>query len=525
MFFRKIFVILRPNSIHAHIKGARPRQHDDTLYLLSAPFLHIRNIRNKVKQIKAFITILLLLLTVALPAAAGPFTLVIDAGHGGNDPGAIGQKAKEKNINLNVALALGKLIETNCKDVKVVYTRKSDVFVSLQGRADIANKAKADLFISIHTNSTAGGASAYGAETYTLGMHRAADNLAVARRENSVITMESDYKKKYQGFDPNKAESYIIFELMQDKYMAQSVKLAQAVQKQYASAGRKDKGVHQAGFLVLRETSMPSILTELGFISNPTEEAFLSSTEGVNKLARSIYDGFVSYRRQLADFDSTVPTDDAPLLASNTDVSSAHSAEGATQDVAEDVVPSIRPVKTIPYPTPGSEAKAEATEAPKTEAPKAEKPKEEKPKTEAPKVEKPKEEKPKAEAPKAEKPKEEKPKAEVPKAEKPKEEKPKTETPKPEQPAIAAGKPEFRLQLFTSSSERKTGDASFKGLPAEYYKEGDTFKYTYGKTASYEEIIELKKTVADKFPGVFIIALLDGKRIDLKQAIELSKQK
>lgn len=517
------------------------------------------------KRIKAFITILLLLLTVALPAAAGPFTLVIDAGHGGNDPGAIGQKAKEKNINLNVALALGKLIETNCKDVKVVYTRKSDVFVSLQGRADIANKAKADLFISIHTNSTAGGASAYGAETYTLGMHRAADNLAVARRENSVITMESDYKKKYQGFDPNKAESYIIFELMQDKYMAQSVKLAQAVQKQYASAGRKDKGVHQAGFLVLRETSMPSILTELGFISNPTEEAFLSSTEGVNKLARSIYDGFISYRRQLADADTAIPAEEAPLLASSSDVSSSHSAEGATQDVAEDVVPSIRPVKTIPYPTPGSETTPEATqttqteapkaeapkaEAPKTDASKAEKPKEEKPKTEAPKTEapktdapktdapkaeKPKEEKPKTEAPKpeapkAEKPKEEKPKTEAPKpeapkAEKPKEEKPKTEAPKPAQTAIAAGKPEFRLQLFTSSSERKSGDASFKGLPAEYYKEGDTYKYTYGKTASYEEIIELKKTVADKFPGVFIIALLDGQRIDLKQAIELSKQK
>lgn len=229
---------------------------------------------------------------------AMPYTLVIDAGHGGKDPGAMNKSGKEKNINLAVALALGKLVEENCKDVKVVYTRKTDVFVELNERANIANRAKADLFISIHTNATAAKVGPRGAETYTLGMHRAADNLAVAKRENSVITLENDYEQKYEGFDPNSSESYIIFELMQDKNMESSVKLAGLIQKQFRStAGRVDKGVHQAGFLVLRATSMPSVLVELGYINNPNDAAYLTSKNGVNAMAKSIYNAFVAYRK------------------------------------------------------------------------------------------------------------------------------------------------------------------------------------------------------------------------------------
>ena len=174
------------------------------------------------------------------------FTLVIDAGHGGHDPGAIGSFSKEKDINLSVALAFGKLVEDNCSDVKVVYTRKRDVFVPLQRRADLANDHKADLFVSIHTNALPGGKAAYGSETYSLGMARANENLAVAKRENAVITLESDYQRTYEGFAPDKAESYVIFEIMQDRYMRQSVDLAQCIQKQYKRAGRPDKGVHQA---------------------------------------------------------------------------------------------------------------------------------------------------------------------------------------------------------------------------------------------------------------------------------------
>ena len=227
------------------------------------------------------------------------FTVVIDAGHGGNDPGAVGRRGKEKNINLSVALKLGKLIEANCTDTKVVYTRKKDTFVPLHRRAEIANAAKADLFISIHTNSLASRNSrVQGTETYTLGLHRTEDNLEVAKKENSVILIEDDYQQRYAGFNPNSAESYIIFEFMQDKYMAQSVSFAQLIQRQFRqSARRVDKGMHQAGFLVLRETSMPSVLIELGYITNPSEEQYLLSEKGSSALAKSIYQAFLSYKQ------------------------------------------------------------------------------------------------------------------------------------------------------------------------------------------------------------------------------------
>lgn len=239
------------------------------------------------------------------PAYAGNekrFTLVIDAGHGGHDPGAIGRNVKEKNINLKVALKLGKLVEQNLPDVRVVYTRDRDIFIPLHRRAEIANNAKADLFVSIHTNSLASRNSRIsGAETYTLGLHRTQENLEVAQKENSVILIEDDYKQQYAGFNPNSAESYIIFEFLQDKYMAQSVNLAQLVQRQFRNNGRQDKGVHQAGFLVLRETSMPSILVELGYITNPTEASFLISENGSTTMARSIYTAIANYRNQQKD--------------------------------------------------------------------------------------------------------------------------------------------------------------------------------------------------------------------------------
>ena len=223
---------------------------------------------------KRFLFIALVSLLNCLQSVA--YTVVIDPGHGGRDVGALGLRAKEKNINLKVALALGRLIKQNYPGINVVYTRSTDKFVELGRRAAIANKANADLFISIHTNSTASGrkgTKAQGTETYTLGMHRAADNLEVAKRENSVITLESDYKQRYEDFDPNSSESYIIFEFMQDQYMASSVKLAKLIQNQFAkTAKRINKGVHQAGFLVLREVSMPSVLVELGFINNRQEE-------------------------------------------------------------------------------------------------------------------------------------------------------------------------------------------------------------------------------------------------------------
>lgn len=240
-------------------------------------------------------------------AANKKFTLVIDAGHGGHDAGALGAFSKEKNINLNVALAFGRYVQNNCPDVKVIYTRKTDVFIPLHTRADIANKNRADLFVSIHTNALPRGRIARGLETYTLGMHRAGSNLEVAKRENSVILIEKDYKQHYEGFDPNSSESYIMFEFMQDKNMEQSVELARFVQKRVcASANRPDKGVKQAGFLVLRETSMPSCLIELGFITTSDEEQMLNSSNGIDRMGYGIYQAFLDYKRKY-DTNITVP--------------------------------------------------------------------------------------------------------------------------------------------------------------------------------------------------------------------------
>ena len=256
-------------------------------------------ILNRSYIIILFCSLWSLLLCSPLQAEGRDFTVVIDPGHGGRDPGAIGKRGKEKNINLNVALKLGRLIQNNCKDVHIVYTRQKDVFVGLDKRAQIANNAKADLFISIHTNSVARGRTVRGTETYTLGLHRTDDNLEVAKKENSVILIESDYEQRYAGFNPNSSESYIIFEFLQDKNMEKSVQLATLIQRQFKNTAKRiDKGVHQAGFLVLRETTMPGVLVELGYISTPDEERYLLSESGTDALARSIYQAFIRYKEQ-----------------------------------------------------------------------------------------------------------------------------------------------------------------------------------------------------------------------------------
>ena len=232
-------------------------------------------------------------------AANKRFTLVIDPGHGGHDAGALGAISKEKNINLAVALRFGKYVEQNLPEVRVIYTRTKDVFIPLNERANIANRANADLFISVHTNALPAGKVARGFETYTLGMHRAKDNLDVAMRENSVISMEKDYQQRYQGFNPRSSESYIIFEFIQGKNMERSVDLARMIQRSVCDgANRPDKGVHQAGFLVLRETSMPGCLIELGFITTPDEERLLNDDSRVDDIARGIYEAFAKYKNK-----------------------------------------------------------------------------------------------------------------------------------------------------------------------------------------------------------------------------------
>lgn len=374
-------------------------------------------------------------LVMAMPFSAFAekhFTLVIDAGHGGRDVGAMGRKAKEKTINLNVALAFGKLVETKCPEVKVIYTRKTDKFVALSERAAIANRNNADLFISIHTNAVARGKKVYGTETFTLGMARADENLEVAKRENSVITYEDNYKQTYAGFDPNSPESYIIFEFMQDRYMEQSVELARCIQTQYTShAKRQNKGVKQAGFLVLRETSMPSVLTELGFISTPAEEDYLNSVRGQQQLAQSLYNGFVTYYKKVKKHAA------APLVTANEAVET--------------------PAKTTP-----------AEPLPET---------------------------------------------------------PTAEQPKASQPATATtAKPVFKVQIFTSPTKLKPTDKRLKNVQKpDYYKDGKTYKYTSGSSTDFTTINNLRRQLSKRFKGCFVVAFVNGKRIDLDEARRLAK--
>ena len=461
---------------------------------------------------------------VAGVAANKRFTLVIDAGHGGHDAGAVGKITKEKIINLNVALAFGKLVEQNCPDVKVVYTRKTDVFIPLHTRADIANKNKADLFISIHTNALPKGHISRGLETYTLGMHRAADNLAVAKRENEVILYEKDYKQRYQGFDPNSSESYIMFEFMQDHNMAQSVELAKFVQRRTcAAANRQNKGVKQAGFLVLRETSMPSCLIELGFISTPDEERYLDSSTGVSQLGYGIYQAFVDYKRKY-DTNVGVPYKVEPQPKEEVQIPTVV-PEPVKQEVkqedkkeskkekkrkkkeAEEKVDSVAAQKAAVVEQPAAIPAEKPAEKPVVKP--VEKP------TEKP-AEKPVEkavEKPVAPAAQPAKPVE-KPAAQPAKpAEKP--------AVQPVKPAVAdSSAPVFKVQILASGSKLSPSSPQFKGQTGiDCYEEGGLYKFTVGASTDYNEIYQLRKSLLDKFPEAFIIAFKNGQKTDVRQAI------
>lgn len=232
--------------------------------------------------------------------------VVIDPGHGGKDPGCISPRAREKNIVLSVGLKLGAMIEKNLPDVEVIYTRKTDIFIPLKERANIANKNQADLFISIHVNSLPTNTSAArkrsirGAETYVMGNDKAEQNIEVAQLENSAILLEEDYSSHYEGFDPKSPESYIIFQLMQNSYLKQSLEMAEAFQHQVKVATPiVDRGVKQAGFVVLYQTAAPSILVELGYMSNPDDEKYLNSAAGQEKMAKALFEAFRNYKNRI----------------------------------------------------------------------------------------------------------------------------------------------------------------------------------------------------------------------------------
>ncbi len=270
------------------------------------------DIRQKLIVVFAVVVIHFSPVVQARNAPDKPFTVIIDPGHGGKDPGAVTKQIREKDIVLGIGLKLGNYIRENLPEVKVIYTRDRDVFVPLHERAEIANKNKADLFISLHANYC-GTPSITGTETFVLGLHRTQENLDIAKKENAVILMEEDYSTTYQGFDPNSSESYIMFEMVQDEHLYQSINLAAEVQSQFKNrAGRKDRGVKQAGFLVLRRTSMPSVLVEAGFLSNSYEANYMNSDDGQAYLASAIFRAVRDYKKAIDN------KSDYKLLASNT---------------------------------------------------------------------------------------------------------------------------------------------------------------------------------------------------------------
>ena len=249
----------------------------------------------------AILTVSARSITPAKPAPAGTrvSVVVIDPGHGGFDPGTHGKAIKEKNVALRISLKLGASIEKNYPDVKVIYTRKDDRYLDLNEGAEIANRANADLFICIHANSV-GRPEVHGTETYVMGLHRTEQNFEVSKRENSVMLLDSNYEEKYEGFDPSSPESYILFSLAQSAFQESSLKFAEKVENQFKTrAGRRSHGVKQAGFWVLWKTTMPSVLIETGFLTNPQEELFLGSNDGQDAIAAAIFRAFRDYKTQM----------------------------------------------------------------------------------------------------------------------------------------------------------------------------------------------------------------------------------
>ena len=402
------------------------------MFVIIAVFLqkfYQRPMKHLLHNIKACF-LLLLFVATALPLMAQKsgnktFTVVIDAGHGGVDPGALGRKSKEKDINFKVSNLLGDMIKEAYPEVKVIYTRTTDVKIPLARRADIANKANANLFISIHSNASKN-RNANGCQTFTLGAGSDAEAKAAAMYENEVILSEENFEETYKGFDPRSSESYIIFELMRSHDMEQSVKLAEMVQNgMLDKTSLTDRGVSSAGFLVLHRTVMPSILVELGFISNSKDENLISSKEGQEKLAKGIFNGFAEYYELYGKSKEN--------KAGNKESSSSGKKSEASGKKSEDA-----PKKTASAP--------------------------------------------------------------------------------------ASDKPVFKIQIMVTDSKLKSNDKRLKGLDADYYTENGVYKYTYGESEDYNEIAKIKKQISDKFKDAFIIAFLNGEKINTGKAIEMFKK-
>ena len=454
---------------------------------------------------------------VSADAANQKFTLVIDAGHGGHDAGAIGAISKEKNLTLKFALAFGRMVERNCPDVRVIYTRKTDVFVELYKRAEIANRNKADLFISLHINALPKGRVARGFQTYTLGSSKrtgkntgVTQNLEVAKRENSVIFLEKDYKQTYHGYDPNSPESNIMFEFIQDKNMENSVELAKYMQRYVCRAtGRQDMGAQQDNLAVLRLSSMPGCLIELGFISTRDEEQYMNSKAAEEEYARGIFNAFLAYRKKHGgnitipfqvepeDKEIVIPqivpqkeVEEEPVKES---VKAKKGKEKKEEPVKVEtiVVPEmpegldqidLSPVKEISQPVLPVQPVQPVQPIQPAPAP-----------VSAPKP---------APTP-------------VPEA-----------APQPQPQAQLPAGPVFKVQIFASSVKLKATDARFKKhKDAVFYQENGMYKYTIGASEDYNAINRLRKELLADFPEAFVIAFKDGSRMNVVEAIREFKSK
>lgn len=409
-----------------------------------------------------FAFLLLSLCVVAAHAVQRPFTVVIDAGHGGNDSGAKGMISFEKNLTLRYALAIGNAIEKECDGVRVIYTRRTDVFLPLHDRADIANRNKADLFISVHINALAGGKISHGFQSYTLGTGERTgarglkENLEVAKRENSVIFMEKDYKTRYKGLE-NSAEGDIMFELIADKNRERSVELSRMLQREVCRAtGRIDGGAHQNNLAVLRLTSMPAVLLELGFITTPDEENYLNTDSALEAYTRGIVNAFKKYRQRYGTAEPGIPFDD------NDDSTSLVSANTAYDDSNDRSSRVVAPQRTVDRKQGLRRDRQEqrrqsvSNDANTTARSNSE----------------------------------------------------------------IKDAPVFKIQIFAGKQKIREGSPLFKGLKGcASFEDGDKLRYTYGESTNYNEIRRLRGTILDKFPDCFIMAMKNGKPMNVNDAI------
>lgn len=437
------------------------------------------------------------------------FKLVIDAGHGGEDPGCPGKKSKEKTVTLNVALKLGKLISDNYDDVQVIYTRKTDVFVEVYKRAVIANNNHADLFVSIHCNG-AENKSAHGVETWVMGLEKSGANMEVAKRENAAILKEKNFENNYEGFNPNSPEANVIFSLHTSAYMNHSIMLADKVQRNLVrNTHLVDRTVKPGGFWVLYKVAMPSILIELGFISNAVEEEYLIKPSSQDVMAVSIYNAFVEYRNAL---DGT----NKPLLP----LPKAGEREKADDGVAAD------PVKPAPKQDAGVAADPVKPQ-PKADAGVAAEPVKPAPKQDAGVAADPVKPQPKADEGVAADPVKPAPKADAAVAAEPAKPAPQTEAkPAPQTPASTAVQHNirFRVQIAAIPENVSVTDSRFKKMKdVRKFQEGKLWKYTSGNATTMEEAQEILKAVKPYFADAFIIAFDGDTKIPVSQAVERLK--